>query len=1120
MSSDTQRLTELTPEQKRALLARLVRDKARAADPLERPVHRMFEEQVKRTPDAIAVSSNGRTLSYAELNARSNRLARHLRELGVGPEVMVGLCVERGTRMLVGLLGILKAGGAYVPLDPGFPASRLAFMTEDARVPVLVTETSLSDRLGDHEARVVCLDAPAEDVDARSADDLPGGATADQLAYVIYTSGSTGTPKGVMIPHRALTNFLLTMTKQPGLTNRDVLLAVTTLSFDIAALELFLPLTVGARVEIAGRDVAMDGPRLADRLQEVGATVMQATPASWRLLLESGWTGSANLTVLCGGEPITRDLADRLLGSCKAVWNLYGPTETTVWSTIALVEPGTGPVPIGRPVANTRAYVLDAKLRPVPVGVAGELYLAGLGLARGYHDRPDLTAERFVADPYSKESGRRMYRTGDLARYRPDGVIECLGRVDNQVKIRGFRLELGEVEAALSSHPAVSASAAAARDEASGEKRLVAYLVPRGDAPAEADLRAWIRDRLPEYMVPSAFVVLEALPLTPNGKVDRNALPDPEPERIGLAGPSVPASGPIEEALAAVWADVLGRASVGVRESFFEIGGHSLLAAQMLSRVRETFDVDVPLKSLFDEPTVAALARHVQEALRAGAGVSIPPLVPVERAGTVPASFAQQRLWFLDQLDPGSPMYNVPAAVRLIGTLDQAALKQAFNELVRRHEVLRTTFASEGGLPVQVIARALAIALPVEDLSGLPESEREAEARRRAVEESWQPFHLAVGPLFRARLFKLGPEDHLVTVVTHHTVSDGWSIGVLIMETGRLYDAFARGEPSPLPDLPVQYADYAIWQRGWLQGEILEAQLAFWRETLSGVPALELPGDRPRPAVPSGRGGQRSRDWPKPVADALKALGRSEGATLFMTLLAGFETVLHRHGGQVDFAVGTPIAGRTTSQTEGMIGFFANTLPLRADLKGDPSFRELVRRVKTAALGAYARQDVPFDLLVNELLPHRDASRPPLFQVMLVLQNAPLPALQSPGLEMTPLEVESVTAKFDLTLSVVESADGLRAALEYNADLFDPTTADRLLGHLQTLLASAAAEPDAPVSSLTMLTEDEQRMLLQWNQTGTDADGSEPPIDAETEAALAGLDGLSDEELDALIDRI
>jgi len=1118
MSSDTRRTAEMTPEEKRALLARLMREKARAADPLRRPVHRMFEAQAKRTPDAVAVGFEGETLTYAGLNARANRLAHHLRALGVGPEVMVGLCVERGVDMVVGLLGVLKAGGAYVPLDPGFPPQRLAFMLDDARVPVLVTQSPLRDRLSGHEAYVVCLDDAREALDAMPAGDPDGGAGPDHLAYAIYTSGSTGTPKGVMIPHRALTNFLLSMAREPGLTESDTLLAVTTLSFDIAALEVFLPLTVGARVEVVGRETAIDGVRLAGRLEEVGATVMQGTPASWRLLLESGWEGDSGLTALCGGEALTRELAERLLAKTRVVWNMYGPTETTIWSTLARVETGQGPVPVGRPIANTRAYVLDAHLRPVPVGVAGELYLGGVGLARGYHGRPELTAERFLADPFGPNPGARLYRTGDLAKYRSDGVIECLGRVDGQVKVRGYRVELGEVESALAGLPSVREAAAVAREDGSGENRLVAYIVPRGDAvPTEAEMRAWLRDRLPEYMVPSAFVTLDALPLTPNGKVDRKALPDPEPPR-GEGGGYVPPRGPIEEALVGIWAEVLGRETVGVFDNFFEVGGHSLLAAQLLARVRETLAVELALKDLFDDPTVAALAKQVENALRLGAGFQMPPLEPVGRDGPLPASFAQQRLWFLDQLEPGSPTYNVPAAVRLSGAMDADALRQAFRELVRRHESLRTTFAAEGGSPFQVIAPGMDFELPAEDLTSIPDGEREAEARRRAVAEAWRPFDLARGPLVRARLYRLGPEEHLVTVVMHHVVSDGWSIGVLIREMGVLYESFTRGEPSPLPEPAVQYADFAAWQRRWLQGDALDKQLRYWSETLKGVPVLELPADRPRPAVMSGRGAQTSRSFPKELVDGLKALGRKEGATLYMTLLAGFEALLHRYSGQADFAVGSPIAGRTLSQTEGMIGFFVNTLVLRADLSGGPTFRTLLRRTKGAAVGAYAHQDLPFEKLVGVLHPERDPSRPPLFQVMFVLQNAPLPALKSSALEMTPLEVESVTAKFDLTLSAMENPEGLTATLEYSTDLFDAATVDRMLGHFETLLGSAAADPDRPVATLPMLSEEEQRMLLRWNQNGS-GQGDEPPDD-ETEEALADLDGLSDEELDALINRM
>ncbi len=1087
-----------------------MQEKAHAADPLERPVHRMFEAQVGQTPEAVAVGFEGSSLTYAALNARANRLAHHLRALGVGPEVMVGLCVERGLDMVVGLLGILKAGGAYLPLDPGFPPARVALMLADAGVPVLVTQERLRGRFEAPGAEVFCVDSDREALGPRSAENPSGGATADDLAYAIYTSGSTGTPKGVMIPHRALTNFLLSMRKQPSLSASDTLLAVTTLSFDIAALEIFLPLIVGARVEIASRETAADGARLIAHLVETGTTVMQATPASWRLLLESGWEGDPDLTILCGGEPLNRELAERLLRHSKGVWNLYGPTETTIWSTLAKVESGEGPVPIGRPIANTRAYVLDARMNPVPLGVAGELYLGGLGLARGYHNRPELTAEQFVADPFSTEPGARLYRTGDLARYRPEGVIECLGRVDGQVKIRGYRVELGEVESALTSHPAVREAAAAARDETSGEKRLIGYLVPRGSAPAESDLRAWLKDRLPDYMVPTTFVVLDALPMTPNGKIDRKALPDPEPARGDGLTPFVPPRGPIEEALVAIWSEVLGRPRIGVHDNFFELGGHSLMAAQLLSRVRETFGVEPPLNDLFESPTVAGLGRLVEDALKSGVGLSVPPLEKVIRDGPLPASFAQQRMWFLDQLEPGRPSYNIPVLVRLTGQLNTEALGLAFNEVIRRHEALRTTFSAIGGVPVQVIVESSPIELPLEDLTPLEDSTREGEALRRSREESWRPFDLARGPLIRARIYRIGPESHLASVTMHHAVSDGWSIGILISEAARLYEAFSRGEPSPLPDLSIQYADFAAWQRAWLQGETLEAQIGFWRETLAGVPALELPTDRPRPAVAGGAGAQRFRELPKPLTEALHAIGRKEGATLFMTLFAGLEAVLSRYSGQTDFAIGSPIAGRTAAQSESLIGYFANTLALRADVSGEPSFRELLLRVRQKALAAYARQDLPFDQVIVDLHPERDPSRSPIFQVMFVLQNAPLPALESPGLTMTPIDVESVTAKFDLTLSIIELDQSLKASLEYATDLFDAATADRMLIHLERLLAAAAADPDKPVTALAMLTDEEQRLLLGWNEAAT-ANETDDDLD---------LDSLSDEELDALINQM
>ncbi len=566
-----------------------------------------------RTPDAIAVGFGDHRLTYRELDARANRLAHRLRSLGVGPETLVGLCVERSAEMVVGLLGVLKAGGAYVPLDPAFPSGRIAMMLDDARVKVLLTEQALRESLPAGEAEVVCLDSDWSGIDEEPDTPPDVVVSPDNLAYVIYTSGSTGRPKGVQISHGALTNFLTSMAGLLGVNERDVLLAVTTLSFDIAALEMYLPLTVGARVEIVPRDVAADGARLADRLAEGDVTILQATPATWRLLLEGGWQGTPNLSILCGGEALPRALADRLIDKGKSLWNLYGPTETTIWSSLAKVEPGDAPVAIGRPIAQTQLYVLDARLRPVPVGVTGELYIGGAGVARGYYRRPSLTAERFLPDPFGKTAGARIYRTGDLARWRSDGTLECLGRADHQVKIRGFRVELGEIEATLARHPAIRESAVVSREDATGEQALVAYFAPRnGEVPNAFELRRWLGEGLPEYMVPSAFVMLDALPLTPNGKIDRNALPAPERGRIDSGIDHVPARGPIEEALAGIWGELLGLDRVGVRDNFFELGGHSLFATQLLARLRDTFNAEPTLRDFLDDPTVAGLSRLIE----------------------------------------------------------------------------------------------------------------------------------------------------------------------------------------------------------------------------------------------------------------------------------------------------------------------------------------------------------------------------------------------------------------------------------------------------------------------------------------------------------------------------
>ncbi|HEX8273688.1 MAG TPA: amino acid adenylation domain-containing protein [Longimicrobiaceae bacterium] len=1100
------------------------------AHPAERCVHRLFEEQAERTPDAVALVHGATSLTYAELERRADRLARRLRSAGAGPESCVGLCLERGVDMVVAVLAVLRAGGAYVPLDPDHPQERLAYILEDSGARVLLTQSALTERFRDFSGEVVALDTPHPPAPSPTRgegenDGAPDGRSADSrtplppapspargegehdsaeesaavavavagcslfpvpcslsLAYVLYTSGSTGRPKGVQVEHRSVAAFLEAMRREPGISADDVLLAVTTLAFDIAGLELFLPLATGARVVLADRETAADPRLLARALDEAGATVMQATPATWRMLLEAGWEGRPGLRALCGGEALPRDLAARLLPRVGALWNLYGPTETTVWSTSHRVRDGEGTPPIGRPIAGTRVYVLDARGAPAPAGVPGELVIGGAGVARGYHGRPGLTAGRFVPDAFSAEPGARTYRTGDRVRWLASGELEYLGRIDQQVKVRGFRIEPGEIEARLVGHPGVAEAVVVAREgDAPGDTRLVAYVV--GGADAEA-LRSHLRQGLPEYMVPGAFVALDRLPLTPNGKLDRGALPAPE---CGSAGERfVAPRTPVEEVLAGIWAEVLRLDAVGVETGFFELGGHSLLAMRAVSRIRDVLGAELPLRALFEAPSVAALAGRV-EALRSSEPSVLPPVAPADRSGPLPLSFAQERLWFLHRLHPASAFYNIPVAVRLRGALDAPALETALGEIVRRHEALRTAFPERAGVPVQEVAPFGGFALPVDDLSGLAGAEREAEVRRRVAADAARPFDLASGPLFRASLLRLGADDHVLLACMHHVVGDEWSVGVLFRELSALYAAFVAGAESPLPELPVQYADYAAWQRRVLRGEALERQTAYWRERLAGAPALlELPTDHPRPAVRTYRGAEERVELPRGLLERLTALGRAEGATTFMTLLGAWQVLLAKYAGTDDVVVGSPVAGRTRRETEGLIGFFLNTLVLRTDLGGAPSFREVLRRVRGVTLSAYEHREVPFERLVEELQPQRSLGHSPLFQVMFVLQGAEALEGGLPGVEIEALHAEVATSKFDLTLSMAAHPHGLGAALEYDTDLFERGTVRRMLEHLGRVLEQVAVDPDRPLSELELLGDDERRQIEAWNRTGAD----------------------------------
>ncbi|MFY0567371.1 amino acid adenylation domain-containing protein [Archangium lansingense] len=1072
----TQEQPKLTAEERHRLLVEW--NATAAGFPREACIPHLVEAQVRRTPEAVAVSAGSVRLTYRELDARANRLARYLRSLGVGPEVRVGLCVERNADMVVGMLAILKAGAAYVPLDPTYPRERLAFLLEDARGPALLAHSHLQGVLPPHDSQVVCLDALPEAVAQQPDSPPPGALHPENLAYLIYTSGSTGRPKGVAITHRSAVAFLTwALATFPPEALRGVL-ACTSINFDLSVFELFAPLSCGGTVI-----VARNALHLAELPQASEVSLVNTVPSAMAQLLRLGALPASVRTINLAGEPLPEPLARQIyeVPTVKDLYNLYGPSEDTTYSTWVRVWPGE-PITIGRPLSNTQAYVLDEHLEPVAVGMPGELYLAGDGLARGYLHRPELTAERFLPCPFGA-AGARMYRTGDRVRYRPDGELDYLGRNDNQVKIRGFRIELGEVETTLQRHPNVREAVVVVREDVPGDKRLVAYAAPTSPLPLgegrgegisrpgldPTELRDWMRRTLPEYMVPPAFVVLEALPRNANGKVDRKALPAPAAERSSLR-PYVAPRTPTEELLAGLWRQVLGVESVGALDHFLELGGHSLLATQVVSRLRSTLRLELPLNAFFETPTLEALARRVDAARDSGSALSvIPPLLPVPRTERLPLSFAQQRLWVLDRFEPGSTAYTILAALRLQGPLNTRALVRAVQALMRHHEGLRTTFIEDDQGPTQSILPDVEPALGLVDLRGLPESEREREALTLAAEEAERPFDLTRAPLLRALLVRLAEQHHLLVVTMHHIISDGWSSGILIRELSSLYEAYSTGEPPRLAPLSVQYADYAVWQRQWLKGDVLDSQLAYWRKQLAGTPtALELPTDKPRPPVPSFRGGRVPVRLGRELSASLQALCQREGVTLFMALLAGFQTLLSASSGQLDVSVGSPIAGRAQPELEGLIGCFVNTLVLRTRLQGDPSFRELLGRVREVTLGAYAHQDVPFERVVEELLPTRDSSRSPLFQVLFVLENAPGSQPMGPGLSMRFVDVKRHSAKFDLTLALWEENQEITGVLEYSSDLFESFTAARMAEHLRVLLQWAVAHPEEPMSRLRL----------------------------------------------------
>jgi len=1047
-------------------------------------VHEAFEKQVELTPTAIAVSAGNERLTYRELNERANQLAHGLQAAGVVSDMPVPVLLDRSVDLVSALLGILKAGGAYVVIEPDQPTHRIALILEEARSSIVLTRKSLLERLPSEGPRALRLDSDWERMFAQQDRNNPRSrAAAESLAYIVFTSGSTGRPKGVAIEHRQILNYIEAIGRRIDFGAAASFAMVSTFAADLGNTMLFPALVTGGTLHVVPQEQATDPQALGEMFERYGIDYLKIVPSHLYALIgqSNGRSVLPQRSLILGGEAARWDLVERVcqLAPESRIFNHYGPSETTVGVLTYAVEPTRDPrsssVPIGHPLDNVQAFILDEQLRLLPLWLPGEIHIGGANVGRGYWRRPDLTAASFVPDPYAKQAGSRLYRTGDLARVLPGREIEFLGRRDHQIKLHGYRIELGEVRAALSEFPGIGESVVVlARDENQRDV-LVAYYTSHQPVQTGA-VREFLGTRLIEAAIPSWFFRLKRVPLTANGKIDYAALPSLELIKKQAQRELVAPTNAVEEILAGIWSDLLGLASVGTHDNFFELGGHSLLATQLISRVRQVFEVELPLRTLFDAPTVSSLASRVDLSRQAESRPQPPPVRPRSQSEALPLSFAQERLWVMHQLEPDSPAYNMPMALRVTGPLKPTVLFLSLRELTRKHEALRTTFVITQNGPEQIVAPEALLTFQLMALDALPGGARDKEAGRLIQEEALRPFDLSRGPLLRLRLLRLAEEEHVVLLTIHHIVADAWSLNVLVRELIATYRALASGQPSPLQALAVQYADFALWQRGWLEGPTLDAEIEFWREQLAGAPELlDLPADFPRPPARSLHGANYFQSLPADLTKSVQALSRREGATLFMTLLAVFNVFIWRSTGQDDMVVGTDIANRNRVEVEEIIGFFINNLPLRTRLSGNPTFLQLLQRVRQATLAAYGHQDLPIDRLIKALRIKRDPSYTPLFQVLFVLQNAPASAPEIPDLSISFLPTQSGSAKFDLALFVRSAGDRLMLEWNYSTDLFLQSTVVKMSESFVELLQRICQSPDSRLDELESMTKVEMR---------------------------------------------